>query len=245
MKARGHFFEYELIHMGRLGATVRYNDLIYRPGAYSFESFRETDEVQTMVLQPSQLDAGHESWQKANAKVNAKLYAERKVLKAAQIAADIDTKRVFNFEDIDSFFQKNGRGTHLLEFEFNPDTPAPVSYVSGKSGMTNYFWCWTHKLTKVSVKRFATASGKAADSGRLSKYLSSITERQNPLAFARAQKILLLNDSNGVITIDEPEKRVVLTRRELLAQQVSPVVWQCGIWHFHSSTQSFLFFPFR
>ena len=40
-QARGKLFEYELIQMCRLGATVRYNDLIYKPGAYSLESFKK------------------------------------------------------------------------------------------------------------------------------------------------------------------------------------------------------------
>ena len=72
-----------------------------------------------MTLQPSQLDVAHESWLKANAKVNARIFAERKVLKAAQVSVDDKEKRgVFNFEDIETFFQKNGRGTHLLEYNF-------------------------------------------------------------------------------------------------------------------------------
>jgi hypothetical protein len=174
-----------------------------------------------MELEIAGLADAHDDWHKANARCNAKLYKQRELLKSAQVAADEEEKRVFNFEDIELYFQKNGKGTHFLEYEFKPDTPAPVTYTSGKTGLQKFSWCWTHKITFVSVKRFASANGKSTDSGRLSKYLASISEKTHPLAYARAQKILQLNESANVQSpqIEEPE-RITLTRKELLAQQV-------------------------
>jgi hypothetical protein len=202
-------------------ATIRYTDRLYKPGRTSFEMFKETQDPQTMLLPVSSLKDAHERWNKAMGKCNAHLYAEREALKAAQVAAFPEQQRIFHFEDIEECFSKKGKGTHLLEFEFIPDTVLPVSYISKLTGMPKNYWCWTHKLTKTSVKRYATASGKSYDSGRLSKYLASIMERQHPLAHARAQKILQLNDSNNNTQSPILAPRTALNRKEILRQQVS------------------------
>ena len=208
------------------GVIIKYNERIYKPGAYHFEVFKETEEQQTMLFPLPGIDAAHDMWQQANARCNAKLYAERKILKASQQAArPPEEKQSRSYADIEEYFKKNGKGTHFLEYEFKPDTTEPVAYISDKTGATKFYWCWTHKITLVSVKRFATQSGKSMDSGRLSKYLGSINERLHPVAYGRAQKVLSLNESGGwlspeVVTEDRPN----LSRKELLAQQVSVCV---------------------
>ena len=123
---------------------IKYSERIYRPGAYQFESFKETEEQQTMLLQTSALDDAHDLWQQANARCNAKLYVERKVLLAAQRAMIPEAKRSQRFIDIEEYYQKNGKGTHFLEYEFAPDAKEAVAYISDKSGATKFFWCWTH-----------------------------------------------------------------------------------------------------
>ena len=197
-RARGYLFEYEVINILPSGSIIRYTDRIYKPGADTFETFKETEEQQTMPYPTTDLESLHDSWQRATGKCNARLWTEREALLATQggdTARKDEANGVFNVDDIDDFFQKNGRGSHLLEFEFKPDTPKPVAYTQDKTGRTSHFWCWTHKLTKVSVKRYATVSGKSQDSGVLSKYLHRISQRQFPLAYARAQQVLSLNES--------------------------------------------------
>jgi hypothetical protein len=205
--------------MTRTGPIIRYNDRIYKPGSDAFEYFQETDDPQTMQIMTTLLDDAHELWQKALARCNARLYMERETLRKAQAATARVEKGEYNLDDIDEFYQEHGSGTHLLEYDFTPDTPDRVPYTT-KSGQPGSYWCWTHKYTLVSVKRYASYSGKSVDSGRLSKYLASITERIHPLAFARARKILQLNEScrevdGGRVTA------VALDRKALLKQQVS------------------------
>ena len=126
-----------------------------------------------------------------------------------------------DLEDIETYFEEFGKGSHLLEYEFRPDTPNRVPYISKESGLERFFWSWTHKLTQHSVKRYSSANNKSNDLGRLSKYLASINERQHPVAYARAQKILQLNDSSGVVVPDAVASPLLpLTRSEVLEQQV-------------------------
>lgn len=175
-----------------------------------------------MPLPTRHLHKSHELWQKAMGKCNARAWDERQALLTIQegnktlATTDVAT---FKTDDIDEYFQKNGRGTQLLEYEFTPDTPEPVDYTQGKSGLVSKFWFWTHKITKASVKRFATSSGKSMDSGALSKYLHRITKRQSPLAYARAKKILSLNESRREQSLVSGVRRE-LGRKDLLGQQV-------------------------
>lgn len=79
-RARGYLFEYEIVKMLRTGAMIMYNNRIYKPGADSFECLQETEEQQTMTYPATLLDDSHETWQKANSRVNARLFNERQAL---------------------------------------------------------------------------------------------------------------------------------------------------------------------
>ena len=92
------------------------------------------------------------------------------------------------------------------------ETEEPIEYV-------NKYWWWKHKLTGSRVKLFATASGKQFDTGRLSKSLMRIRKRDNALAYARAQRILILNRSNLSEQVSS-ETVTPLERKVLLRQQV-------------------------
>jgi hypothetical protein len=208
-----------LVRVGRTGATIQYTNRIYKPGGTAFETFRETDEAEEMTYPVGDLDASHELWQDALGRTNAFLYNERQAL----IVAAAGNKALANKEssvdvaDIDTFFQTEGKGPKLLEFEFDPVTKEPIAYVN-KCGRPSFFWWWSHRLTGHAVKRFSSSSGKSFDTGRLTKFLKSMKESPNPVAYFRAQHILLLNDSireqiEGVVP-------VTLDRATLLAQQV-------------------------
>jgi hypothetical protein len=223
-RARGYSFEYELVKISRLGATLQYTERIYYPGADDFEMFKEGDEIQTMQYRIEDIDKAHEHWQAANSRLNARLYIERERLKKAQTSSVVvDESIAHSMDDIEDFFQKHGRGSHLLEYDFTPDTPQPVNYEKS-NGQLSIFQCWTHKYTKHSVKRYATQSGKAVDSGRLSNYLKRIKKSDYPLAYARAQKILSLNDS-VVDHSDALAIPIVMDRKDLLKQQVKAVLF--------------------
>jgi hypothetical protein len=203
-----------------LGATLKYTERIYLPGADDFEIFKETQETQIISpFDPRYLAAANDLWHTANARVNARLYHERERLKKEQSAVVLDDNEAHSLDDIDDYFTKFGKGSHLLEYDFVADTPEPLTYRKADGNLSIY-QCWTHKHTKFSVKRYATPNGLSVDSGRLSKYLKKIKESVYPLAYARAQKILALND-NADIHRDEVEGSVVvLDRKGLLKQQV-------------------------
>jgi hypothetical protein len=214
-------FEYDLFTVGNTGAAVRYSQRVILPDGDRFETFVETDDPQIMPYPFELLKDAHEAWQVANARCNVRIHAERQALLESQKATEPIDPATISTEDIDVYFEKHGRGTHLLEYEFSPDTEEPIDYIRSGCGRPSRYWCWTHKLTNVSVKRFATSSGKSFDSGRLSKNLASISERINPLAYARAQKVLLLNDCTRENSVMETAVPVVLCRSDLLRQQVS------------------------
>jgi hypothetical protein len=216
-RAKGYLFEYELVKLTRLGATLQYTERIYYPGADDFEVFKEGDEIQTMQYPIADIDKAHEHWQAANARLNARLFIERERLKAQQTVVEVDDDVMNSLEDIEAFYQKHGKGSHLLEYDFTPDTPQPLQYQK-TNGDFSIFQCWTHKHTKYTVKRYGTQSGKAVDSGRLSNYLKRIKKSDHPLAYARAQKILSLNEL--VVERSEIAIAIVRDRKEILKQQV-------------------------
>lgn len=164
------------------------------------------------------LAAANDLWHSANGRVNARLYHERERLKKDQSAISVDENVVHSLDDIDDYFNKYGKGSHLLEYDFDPDSPEPLPYKKADGDMSIY-QCWTHKHTKYTVKRYATPNGLSVDSGRLSKYLKKIKESVFPMAYARAKKILDLNEN--VDHRDEIEgSPMVLDRKDLLKQQV-------------------------
>jgi hypothetical protein len=220
-RVKGYLFEYELVKLTRLGATLRYTERVYSPGADNFETFKEGEETQILQWQTKDLAAPHDLWHTANARVNARLYKERERLKKAQNAVVIDEKvnEVHDVSDIDEFFTKHGRGSHMLELDFTADTSEFVPYKKG-DGVMSFYQCWTHKHTSYTVKRFAASNGKGVDSGWLSKYLKQIKQNVHPLAFARAKKILELNELATPRSI-EVAISVPLDREQLLGQQVS------------------------
>jgi hypothetical protein len=168
------------------------------------------------------LDDSHELWQDALGKVNAFRYTERQALLASAdgrepLSSNSNSHSSVDLSDIDSFFELEGKGPKLLEFEFDPVTKDPVPYVN-KGGRPSFFWWWSHRLTGNAVKRFSSSTGKSFDTGRLTKFLKQLKEHTNPIAYARAQHILRLNDS---IREKIAGVTVALDRAELLAQQVS------------------------
>jgi hAT family C-terminal dimerisation region len=227
-RAKGYLFEYELVKLtSRVNAVMRYTNRIYMPGSDVFECFEETEETQLMPLPTSNLEDAHELWQQALGRTNAKIYTDNQALEKGRNAIVVDGSTSgplhIDVSDIDSFFQLEGRGPHLLEFEFTPDTEEPVEYLL-TNGKPSRYWCWTHRSTGVSVKRFASVSGKSFDTGRLSKYLLSIKESQYPIAYARAKHVLLLNESIREQS-DDCLILPAMDRRTLLGQQVKLVLF--------------------
>ena len=72
-EARGFLFEYQLIKVCRLGATIQYSNRMITPKGDKFCTFEETEDVQTMVLQlDERFKESHDLWQKANGRQNAR-----------------------------------------------------------------------------------------------------------------------------------------------------------------------------
>jgi hypothetical protein len=143
-----------------------------------FELFVETEEPQIMPYPNDDLPQVHELWQKANGACNAAKFAKEEAIRKARLARLRDEANApTDLSDIDTYFEKNGGGTHFLEYDFTPDTEEKQFYISKTTGIEKSYWCWTHKYTEYSVKRYGSANGKYIDSGRLSKYLAMILEQ--------------------------------------------------------------------
>lgn len=172
-----------------------------------------------MQYKTNELDKVHERWQEANGMVNAAIYTKKMELLKSQVT-DVDAIEEFDFSDIDALFESEGRGTHLLEHEFEPFTKDPEQYTN-ENGEIKMKWKWVHKLTLKQFYRHQSNSGKSFDSGRLSKFLKDLKKHHHPLAYARAQHILVLNGSQKqVVSNDTLSPALPLDRRVLLAQQV-------------------------
>lgn len=224
-RVRGYMFEYELVKVSRSGAFMKYTDRVYKKGADSFEIFKETVETQVMPFPVSGLDDAHEVWMKALGHTNGVAYIERQKKEAiAKSTGGLSASEAnFDMSDLDDLFSIHGRGTYLFEVDFEPDTPEPIPYLTPK-GEQSSFWAWSHKITGKSCKRFQAKSGKSFDTGKLSKYLQTLSkDSSQQLASARAKKILVLAGvltERGQGTKESPILVPTLGRRELLLQQV-------------------------
>lgn len=218
-----------MVRVSRGLATIKYTDRIYKPGAVSFESFKETEETQTMQYRTSELDKVHEQWQQAQGTVNAAIYKQKMALINASKVIDVDSNDpdTFDLSDIDAIFAAEGRGPRLLESEFYPCTEEPEQYIN-EHGEEKMKWKWCHRLTQKEFYRHQSNSGKSFDSGRLSKFLKDLKKHHHPLAFARAQHILVLNGLKQV-SQDVCQSPVLqpIDRKILLAQQVRPLSQIC------------------
>jgi hypothetical protein len=94
-------------------------------------------------------------------------------------------------------FVKKGRGSHLLELEFEPAIDEPSFYVSPRTGKDTTSWLWKHTSTKKEVRRFPTANGKGWDTGVLSTALQRLNPRTERVSFLRGQLVLRLNSKHG------------------------------------------------
>jgi hypothetical protein len=144
----------------------------------------------------------------------------RQQLEQAQRTEVVDVD--IDLSDINKLFEEKGQGRHMLEMEFIPITEGPVNYISKRTGKPTKRWTFRHKITEEKVNRYPTRSGKAFDTGVLSRYLQSLKESQHPVAYARAQHVVVLNSKNGMAKIKAvtPEKPL-LTRENLLKHWVS------------------------
>jgi hypothetical protein len=189
------------------------------------------------------LDDAHEMWQKANGRCNSRTFLAMEVIRKSQ-NADVVEGAPANLSDIDELFQKKGRGPHMLELEFDKVTDSPIDYLqrtrSGVStGVTLQKWLWLHRLTpgrkNNPVTRYVNTSGKTFDTGKLSKYLMNIDEKNHPAAYQRAQHILQLN---GSLLSDTALEEGVHSRELLVLQQVSTLVCFVFIFSFYSFSNS-------
>jgi hypothetical protein len=216
---RGHLFEYELVDVGREGATMRYTERVMKPNGQEFELFKERADAELMVYPVADIDDSHELWQKALARSNAHIHENNeRMRRAAQPSNAMDECGSFDLSDIDTLFKEKGKGPHMYEIEFIAAETGPIEYPN-KHGEPAKYWVHTHRLTGYSLRRYLNAGGKTYESGRLSKCLLNIKQQQHPLAFARAQHICTLNDSKPQSS-DGTSVALVMDRRELLGQQV-------------------------
>ena len=168
-QVRGYFFEYELVEVSRLVGTIQYTNRVIEKDGHTYETFKETETVQQMPYPLADLNDSHEKWKAALFRTNAQRHKEIKALEAATAPKPVPTVPNVDFSDINTFFQKEGRGPKLLEFEFDPVTKDPVPYKT-KDGRSSFYWFWNHRLTGQVCKRFTSASGKTIDSGWLAKF---------------------------------------------------------------------------
>jgi hypothetical protein len=163
--------------------------------------------------------AGHEACVRANTSSNARKQAKRQALEMEQRSEVVNIDA--DLTDVHKLFEEKGQGSHLLEMDFEPVTDGAVEHPSTRTGKATVFWIWRHKLTEVEVRRYKTASGKSWDTGVLSRYLRSLTESNNKVAYERAQEFLKLNSKKDSMALkDTPEKQSI-ARKDMIKQWVS------------------------
>jgi hypothetical protein len=183
-----------------------------------FESFQELEDQEEMDYPIAGQDKSQELWKNALGRTNAFLFQEHQaLLLAISSATEVQSPSEVDMSNINLFFQVEGRGPKLLEFEFEPSTTEAIPYLN-KAGCQSFYWHWTHKLTSQPVKRFLSVSSKSFDTGMLTKFLHCLKKTPHSVAYACAQHILLLNESIREQVNDNIP--VVLDQKTLLAQQV-------------------------
>jgi hypothetical protein len=104
----------------------------------SFETFQESEDQEEMDYPIAGLDESHELWKNALGRTNAFLFQERQaLLLAISSAAEAQSPSEVDMSDIDLFFQIEGRGPKLLEFEFEPSTTEAIPYIKTRSKKAN------------------------------------------------------------------------------------------------------------
>ena len=197
-----------------------------QPFGVAFEVFKEApDTEQTMQYPIAQLEDSHELWQKALGRTNAYTYKQNRLLRRAQQSEVVDLVdgAAPDLSDIDELFHQSGTGSHMLEIEFIGDEAGPVVYLN-RNNVQSKYWVWKHRITGYSFRHFMNPGGKSFETGRLSKCLREIREHQNPVAYARAQHILVLNKCDGPQCF-EMETPMSLDRKDLVAQQVCSIFY--------------------
>jgi hypothetical protein len=122
-------FEYELVKVIRNSATIKYTERVYKPGAETFEHFKETEETQLMPYPVTCLDESHEIWSKALGHTNAVAYVEKQKIQAMVTESiEILDDDEFDLSDIENLYANEGKGPHLLEMDFLPDTEPSMPY---------------------------------------------------------------------------------------------------------------------
>lgn len=219
-EVKGYLFEYELVRIDKVeGATIRYTERVIKPAGVAFENYIETPDTEQLMQYPIRgLADSHELWQKALGRTNAYTYESNERIRKAQVAEVVDLSGQPDFRDIDELFEKLGTGSHMLEHEFVGDIAGPVDYLN-KNGIPSRYWEWKHRLTGKTHRRFMNHGGKSFETGVLSKALKDLKEHQHPIAYARAQHILVLNRCSGEQNTEQ-DTPVSLDRKDLVAQQV-------------------------
>jgi hypothetical protein len=168
-----------------------------------------------LTLLPEQVKAGHEAWVQANTLSNARKQAKRQALEVEQMSEVVNINA--DLTEVHKLFEEKGQGLYLLEMDFEH---GGVENPSARTGKLTVFWIWRHKLTEVEVRRYKTASGKSWDTGVVSRYLRSLTESKNKVAYEHAQEILKLNSKKVSMALkDTPEKRSI-ARKDMIKQWV-------------------------
>ena len=122
---RGVLFEYQIKSIyNSKSCTIKFNELVIPAGGNKFNCYKEGVEQQTMSYDLDQLDNAHEIWQVATGRSNARVFEEALKIRN-QNAEVVDGDCVVDLTDIEDKFQKEGRGPHLLEIDFEPVEEAP------------------------------------------------------------------------------------------------------------------------
>lgn len=74
-EVRDHHFEYQVVSIDNSRrCTIKFNDLVIKPGADKFRAFKESDQQQQMEFCLDDLDDAREMWQKANGRCNKRTF---------------------------------------------------------------------------------------------------------------------------------------------------------------------------
>jgi hypothetical protein len=225
-RVKGYLFEYELQSTSRNVAVMKFTERVYKVGAATFETFKEKDETEFMDYPTGDLKKSNEIWHKALGYTNKLANDEKARLREAArgMVQPPSATTEFDFSDIDTLYERRGKGPHLLELDFVQVDAECTPYINRNEEQSSW-WMWAHRLTGQKCKRFVNDGGKSYDTGKLVKYMKRIKQHQHPLAFARAKRIMFLNKVDNPVPAEETEVACLpMNRIDLIRQQVSQLL---------------------
>jgi len=180
-ECRGHLYSYLVLEQVPTGTAttklkVRYKNKRIVINGDEWDSWKEQEEAETLLLTTEQVTAGLKLYMKYLSAVNGKRNDEKEK-KLAAVKKEL-ADEASDVSDINAFVEEQGKATGpeilLREFEFT----GFVDYES-KDGTPSKYSSWKHKYSGETVKRYPSKKGKSYDTGPINDYMRKLAKANN------------------------------------------------------------------